>query len=137
MSIKKNVAYNTILNVSNVAFTVITVPYVSRILGVENIGVVNFAVTYASYFALFAALGIPMYGMREIAKLNNSDPINRHQVFSELFVINAISTIIFSLVYLLTVFYVPTLFEEKEFLLLTGISLLLAPLNVDWFFSGR
>jgi O-antigen/teichoic acid export membrane protein len=137
MSIKKNVAYNTILSVSNVAFPVITVPYVSRILGVENIGVVNFAVAYASYFVLFAALGIPRYGIREIAKHNNSDPEKRHQVFSELFVINVISTIIFSLVYLLTVFSVPALSEEKEFLLITGVSLLFAPFNVDWFFSGR
>jgi O-antigen/teichoic acid export membrane protein len=72
MSLKKNVAYNIILTVSNVAFPVITTPYVSRILGVENIGIVNFAITYASYFALFVAFGIPMYGMREIAKQNNN-----------------------------------------------------------------
>ncbi|MDR2406487.1 MAG: flippase [Bacteroidales bacterium] len=136
MSLKKNVVYNTILTVSNVAFPIVTTPYVSRILGVENIGIVNFAVTYASYFALFVALGIPMYGMREIAKQNNN-PEGRNQVFSELFVINVLSAIIFSTVYLVTIFSVPTLSHDREFLLITGISVLFVPFNVDWFFSGR
>ena len=136
MSLKKNVAYNTILTVSNVAFPVITTPYVSRILGVENIGIVNFAVTYAAYFALFVALGIPMYGMREIAKQNNN-PEGRNKVFSELFLINVLSAIIFSLVYLVTIFSVPALSHDREFLLITGISVLFVPFNVDWFFSGR
>jgi O-antigen/teichoic acid export membrane protein len=111
-------------------------PYVSRVLGVENIGIVNFAVTYASYFALFVALGIPMYGMREIAK-RSENPEGRNQVFSELFVLNISSAVIFSLVYLITIFSVPTLSQEREFLLITGISVLFVPLNVDWFFSGR
>jgi O-antigen/teichoic acid export membrane protein len=105
-------------------------------LGVENIGIVNFAVTYASYFALFVALGIPMYGMREIAKQNNN-PEGRNQVFSELFIINVLSAIIFSIVYLVTIFSVPTLAQDKDFLLVTGISVLFVPFNVDWFFSGR
>jgi O-antigen/teichoic acid export membrane protein len=137
VSLKKNVVYNTILTVSNVAFPVITTPYVSRVLGVENIGIVNFAITYASYFALFAALGIPKYGIREIAKHNNGSQENRQQVFSELFVINILSTIIFSIVYLATIFSVPTLYQERIFLLITGVSVFLAPLNLDWFFSGR
>jgi O-antigen/teichoic acid export membrane protein len=136
MSLKKNVAYNTILTVSNVAFPIVTTPYVSRILGVENIGIVNFAVTYASYFALFVALGIPMYGMREIAKQNNN-PEGRNKVFSELFTINILSAVIFSIVYLVTIFSVPILSQDKEFLLITGISVLFVPFNVDWFFSGR
>jgi O-antigen/teichoic acid export membrane protein len=136
MSLKKNVAYNTILTVSNVAFPVITTPYVSRILGVENIGIVNFATTYAAYFALFVALGIPMYGLREIAKQNNN-PESRNQTFSELFIINVLSAIIFSAIYLITIFSVPALSQNKEFLLITGISVLFVPFNVDWFFSGR
>jgi O-antigen/teichoic acid export membrane protein len=137
VSLKKNVAYSTVLSVSGVAFPVITTPYVSRILGVENIGTVNFAIAYASYFALFAALGIPKYGIREIAKCNSDSPETRHRVFSELFVINILSTAVFSAVYLTTVFSVPALYRERTFLLVTGISVFLAPLNLDWFFSGR
>jgi O-antigen/teichoic acid export membrane protein len=136
MSLKKNVVYNTILTVSNVAFPIVTTPYVSRILGVENIGIVNFATIYASYFALFVALGIPMYGMREIAKQNN-DQEGRNQIFSELFVINVLSALVFSIIYLITIFSIPSLAQNKEFLLIAGASVLFVPFNVDWFFSGR
>lgn len=136
MSVKKNIAYNTILNVSNVIFPIITVPYVSRVLGAENVGIVNFASTYASYFALFAFLGIPLYGMREIAKLKN-DELARRQIFTELFLIVIINTIIAILVYICTIYLVPRLNKEKELLLIAGLAILFVPFNVDWFFSGR
>jgi O-antigen/teichoic acid export membrane protein len=136
MSLKKNVAYNTVLTVSNVAFPVVTTPYVSRVLGVENIGIVSFATTYASYFALVAALGIPMYGMRETARLNN-DAAERGRVFSELFVINCLSTVVCSVAYLATVFSVPALYGERVFLLIAGTSVFFVPFSTDWFFAGR
>jgi O-antigen/teichoic acid export membrane protein len=74
--------------------------------------------------------------MRETAK-RNSSPEERNQVFSELFVINVLSAMIFSAVYLVTVFSVPSLYHNREFLLVVGVSVLFVPLNVDWFFSGR
>jgi O-antigen/teichoic acid export membrane protein len=48
-----------------------------------------------------------------------------------------LSSVIFSLVYLATIFSIPTLYHDREFLLVAGISVLFVPLNVDWFFSGR
>jgi O-antigen/teichoic acid export membrane protein len=136
MSVKRNIAYNTILRVANVAFPIITTPYVSRVLGVENIGAVNFASTYASYFALVAALGIPVYGVREIAKLNDNTD-ERNKVFSELFAVSGISTVICALIYIVTVFAVPVLYQERRLLLITGIAIFALPFSVDWFFSGR
>jgi O-antigen/teichoic acid export membrane protein len=98
--------------------------------------VINFATTYALYFTLFAALGISMYGIREVAKHSN-DQAARSQIFSELFSIRCISTLICVIVYLLSIFFVPALRGEREFLLIAGISLLFAIVNVDWFFTGR
>lgn len=136
MSVKRNIVYNTILNILNVLFPFITTPYVSRILGVHNIGVVNFAHTYTSYFSLFALLGIPIYGMREIAK-HAHDSEKRSLIFSELFLLSCISTLIFSSIYIVTILVIPVLYQNYIFLLITGISLFLTPINIDWFFSGR
>jgi O-antigen/teichoic acid export membrane protein len=85
---------------------------------------------------MFAALGIPVYGLREIARYNH-DPEGRQKVFSELFLINCLGAIAFSGIYLVTIYSVPALHRELEFLLITGISVVFVPLNVDWFFSGR
>lgn len=65
MSIKRNFVYNVLLNLSRVIFPLIMVPYISRVLEPDGIGIFNFANTYARYFALFAVLGIPTYGIRE------------------------------------------------------------------------
>ena len=52
-------------------FPLITFPYSSRILQPDGIGKVNFAQSVVSYFAIFAALGIGSYGIREAAKLRD------------------------------------------------------------------
>ncbi len=136
MSLRKNAIYNIILNISNVLFPFITTPYVSRILGVENIGVVNFAIAYAAYFVLFAMLGIPTYGMRVVAKCGESKE-ERSKVFFELFSIVTICSLIVSIIYVISVFVVPTLYEERVFLLIAGMTVFLAPLNIEWYFGGR
>lgn len=70
-SIKRNFAYNILLNLSRVIFPLITAPYISRVLEPDSIGLFNFANTYAGYFALFAVLGIPNYGIRAVAKIHD------------------------------------------------------------------
>lgn len=134
-SIKKNFFYNILLNVSNVLFPLITAPYIARVLEPDGVGLYNFAVGYADYFALFACLGIPTYGMREIAKKRSSDT-DRDTTVSELLSINILSSLVVSVIFVLSVFFVPQLSENKILFLLAGFLIYLAPLNVDWFFLG-
>ena len=87
METKKNVFYNVMLAVSQVLFPLITFPYLARILGPDQIGLLNFAESISRYFILVAALGIPIYGVREIAK-QQENKLNRSQVFVEIAIIN-------------------------------------------------
>lgn len=135
MSIKKNIIYNIVLNIANVVFPFITVPYISRILGPEGVGISSFAITYAEYFGLFAALGIPMYGIREIAKVRDDKSL-LNKVFSELFVINILSVLAFSIIYITSISFVKQLNEQKEILYAAGAILYLSFFSIDWFFSG-
>lgn len=134
-SIKTNVAYSVILNVTKILFPFITAPYASRVLGVENIGIASFATTYTAYFVLLAMLGIPTYGMRAIAK--SKDSLSREKTFTELFSIVAICSAVVSVAYIASIYLVPSLYEQRMYLLLMGISLYLTPLNIDWYFSGK
>ena len=70
--VKKNYFFNVILSISNILFPILTIPYASRILGPEGMGKVQFVNSFTQYFILLAALGIPIYGTREIAKLQNN-----------------------------------------------------------------
>ena len=46
-------------------------PYVSRVLGVEYVGLVNFVDNTVNYFLLFATMGMSILGIREIAAVKN------------------------------------------------------------------
>ena len=134
-SIKKNFLYNATLNVVNVLFPIITIPYVSRVLGVEQIGVFSFVVAIVSYFSLFAALGMPLYGTREIAK-TVGDHLKVNKLFNELFSINLLSSVFFTAVFLISINVIPVFIENKTNLFISGISLYFCALNIDWFYSG-
>ena len=72
MSVKKNFFYSSILTVANYLFPLLTYPYVSRVLGVSNIGICNFVDSIIQYFILFSTLGIVSVGIREIAGCRNN-----------------------------------------------------------------
>jgi O-antigen/teichoic acid export membrane protein len=116
-------------------FPIITIPYVSRILGVDNIGLVNFVFNYVNYFGIIATLGINYYGVRAIAKCRGDrDQINK--VFSEIFKLLWISTSIISIVYCCTIFIVPEFCQFWYIYLLVGINLFLTPFSIDWYFQA-
>ena len=73
-SLKRNILYNSIRVGSNLVFPLITFPYVTRILGPESLGLFNYVVAIVGYVTLFASLGFPMCGTREIAQTKN-DPL--------------------------------------------------------------
>ena len=135
-SIKRNFIYNIILNVSKVIFPLITAPYVSRVLEPDGVGLFNFANTYAGYFALFAGLGIPFYGIREIAKISEDDKAQTKFV-SEMVSISAMVTALCTLLYIASIFLIPQLNENFVIFLIAAAALYITPLRIDWFFSGK
>lgn len=134
-SIKVNFIYNILLNVLNVLFPLITAPYVARVLLPENVGLYNFANTYAAYFALVAALGIPTYGIREVAKCRDSRNALQ-SLFSEIFTINVISTFFVSIIFVVSIFVVGQLHENWLFFIVAGIVVYTKPFSIEWVYQG-
>ena len=136
---QKSVRTNFILNVLRVVSTtlvgLIMMPYVNKVLGVNNIGKIEYSNTIINYFVLFSALGIPVYGIREIAKLKN-DRIKRTQTVVELFTILMVTTLISYL--LLSVLYllVPKLGNYNDLLLLLSSMVFLSNIGAEWYFQG-
>lgn len=134
-SIKKNLIYNILLSISQVIFPLVTFPYASRVLGPGGIGAVNFVNSITQYFILFAALGIPIYGVREIARVKG-DKIKLNALFTELLLIHLVFTIGYSIVYLVLVL----LFNHSVSTLgLYWVGICILMMNVfliEWFFQG-
>jgi len=134
-SIKKNAILNIILTLTNIVFPLITFPYISRILNPSGIGAISFFSSIGSYGVLVASLGISTYGIRVIAKDRyHKDKITK--IFQELIVINSVMSIIVTFFLVLMSFRLEQLSSEKGLLIITCITILSSPFNLNWFYSG-
>lgn len=133
MSIKKNYIYNLSFTFYNAIIQLITLPYIARILGKENIGLQAFTVSLSQYFIFFAILGIAMYGIREIAYVRN-DKIKLSNTFIDLWLILIITTILSSIFYVIFIHFQKS--DLKPFLWAQGIALFTVCFDISWFFQG-
>lgn len=135
VSIKKNFIYKSILTISNYLINFITFPYVSRVLGVEYIGLVNFADNTVNYFLLFATLGINILGVREIASVKDNLP-ERNKVFSNLVGMNIVFTLFTLLIYWTCITAIPQLNQYEELFYIGSAKILFTTFLMEWFFTG-
>lgn len=137
---KKTMSKNIMLNVTytllNGLFPMIASMYIARILLKDDVGRVAYAQNIVSYFITFAALGLPKYGIREISRFV-TDREKQDRTFSELFFINLISTVIFSLGYFLMVFNIPSFHRQFWLYFAVALPLLANGLNLDWYYIGN
>lgn len=135
MGVKKNFIYSSILTVSNYLFPLLTYPYVSRVLGVTNIGICNFIDSIINYFILFSMMGVSILGIREIAG-TVTDKDRRSKVFSGLFLLNSITTLIMLFLLLLSLHLIPELSEHKDLMYVGAAKLVANLFLVEWYFKG-
>ena len=134
-SLKINVIYSSILTTANYIFPLLTYPYVSRVLGVTNIGAVNFIDGIIRYFLLFAMMGMNIVGIREIAICKNN-PGKLRTTFNSLFVINGIFTLLSLSVLIVCWLTIPQLKAQPELMTYGAIWLSLNFLTIEWFYKG-
>ena len=134
-SLVKNSIFYMIYNILNMLFPFLTSMYVARVILPADIGEIAYAQNIVSYFSILAFLGIPTYGVREIAKVrNNKNELSA--VFSELFLINLISSVIFSFAYYTLIFITPSFREHIALYFIIGITVILNMLNISWLYEG-
>lgn len=135
MSIAKDFSYKAILNISNYILGFITFPYITRVLGSEYFGIVNFALGTIDYFMIFASLGIATIGIREISsQRHDTDSLSR--TFSRIIGLNAICTIIVCIIYFCAVCIVPRFHDLKPLFLIGSSKIIFFALTIEWFYCG-
>lgn len=134
-SLSENVFYNGLLMFFNITYPLLTASYISRILGAENLGLINYSQSIINFLLVLAMVGIPTYGIREIAKVRDNNN-EKENVFSELFIIKTVFSIMTFLLYLCFLLFYDRF--QKNFLIffIMGFNLLMNIFNIDWFFSG-
>ena len=134
-SLKINFIMNSILTMSQFIFPLITFPYISRILLPVGTGKVSFATSIVSYFALFAQLGIPTYGIRACAKVRD-DKKELTRTVQEIFIINLVMSLITYGVFFFAIYYVPRLRQDKELLMIIGLTIFFNAIGMEWLYKA-
>lgn len=121
--------------VANILFPFVTSIYVSRILLPTGVGKVASSQNIASYFVTIAALGLPSYGVREFAKVRDNK-CERNKLFTELLLINIISTTLAIIGFFIVVFENTEFRSELALYSVCGLSIFFNYLNIDWMYKG-
>lgn len=134
-SVQFNFVMNAILTISSIIFPMITFPYASRVLSVAGYGKVSFATSVLTYFAMFASLGIPNYGIRACARVRD-DKVKLSRTAQELIIINLVTSAITYAAFFASLFFVERFEQDKILLIINSVSIILNTLGVTWLYSA-
>lgn len=131
--LKLNLIYNISYEILVIFLPLVLSPYISRILGADALGIYSYTYTIANYFVMFSMLGIKNYGNRLIAQIRN-DQKKLDDRFSELFIVHAIISVMFSVLYFSYIF----IFGQQyiEYFFIQGLYVVSAILDISWFYFG-
>ena len=133
-NIKVNMLINSLKSLLSILFPLITFPYVSRVLGVENIGKYNYATSIVSYFVFFAGLGIFNYAIREGSRIKD-DKEKIQKFSSEIFTINLLSSTIAYVLLIICMFLFHKLLNYYDLLIILSLPIILNAIGKEWYFT--
>lgn len=133
MKVIKNYLYNVVYQILLLLVPLITVPYISRVLGPDLVGINSYTNSWMTFFLLVGQMGIALYGNREVA-YHRENPIERSQIFWGIELLQVMTIMSALITYLIAVFLFSTTF--KEYFLLQSLWIIAAGVDVSWYFMG-
>ena len=134
-SLKKNIIYSSILTISGYLFPLLTFPYVTRVLGVNNIGICDFVDSIVQYFIIFSMMGVSTVGIREVAKAkSNREELSK--TYSSLIVLNLLFTFIAIGILFLCIPFVTKMQCYSEMFYIGAAKILANSLLIEWLYKG-
>lgn len=132
-STNKNFVYNVIYQIFIFIIPLISAPYVSRVLGVENVGIYSYTYSIVYYFMLLGLIGINNYGSRTIAKVRD-DREKLSNEFTSIYLLQLILSTIMLLIYLV----ISNCFFKvnKNILFIQSIFLVSVIFDINWLYFG-
>lgn len=134
-SIKANYIFNLVNSVSQLLFPLITFPYASRIMMADGIGQVQFFSSIISYISLFTCLGIPMYAIREVAKVRN-DVAKMSTTTIEILLLHAMLTILGYVAVAIICMTVSDVQTDIPLFLILSATIFFTAIGCEWFYQG-
>lgn len=134
-SVKRNFALNLINTVSGLLFPLVTFPYASRILLADGIGQVQFFQGIIGYISLFTSLGIPLYAVREIARVRD-DKMQCSKTAVEILLLHSILTLGGYVIVFVLISTIAKVQIDVPLFLLLSTNLFFTAIGALWFYQG-
>ena len=131
-NVVKNYLYNLLYQILIIVLPIITIPYLSRVLGADNVGIYSYTYSIITYFILVSKLGIIQYGKRKIAYLQ-TEKDERSKCFWELFFLR-ICTVLLSLGVYAIFFWFNR--EYSIYYRILSLELIATIFDISWFYQG-
>jgi O-antigen/teichoic acid export membrane protein len=131
----ENFTFLSALHVTNLVLFLITIPYLFRVLGSRNYGLVIFAQTLAFYFSIFVNFGFNLTATKDISvQRENSEKIS--EIVSSVLTLKIVFFLISLLLMTLLTSLIPPLRENRLLFLLSMLACLSEALFPVWYFQG-
>lgn len=134
-SVKTNFVYNIISTVSGLLFPLLTFPYASRVLMADGIGQVQFFTSIINYVVLLTSLGIPMYAIREIARVRDNQ-VELSKTTAEIILLSLFLAFLGYIGLAVICFVVDEVQLNIPLFLILSSTLLISTIGCSWFYSG-
>ncbi len=136
---KKNLLENfvslTALQIVSYVIPLVSLPYLSRVLGVEKFGLVFFAFAFMSYFIMLTDYGFGLSATREVA-VNRHNTKNLSNIFSAVMFIKFILLTVSFVLLCIIIFFIPKLRENWLVFMLSFLMVVGNAIYPVWFFQG-
>lgn len=116
-------------------FPLITMPYLARVLGVNNIGKIAFASAVVVFFQTLVDYGFNFTATRDIA-IQRDDNKKLSNIYSSVMCCKLLLLIVSAVILLLLIFFIPTIREEWKLFLATFLMLPGYAMFPEWLFQG-
>lgn len=133
MGVLINYIYNLIYQILLIIIPLITIPYLSRKIGAEGLGIFSYTTSIANYFVLFAMLGLNNYGNRTIARVRN-DKVQLSKNFWSIYFSQFIIAVFCSFLYVIYLLYADI--ENKKIAIAQLLLVVSSIFDINWFFFG-
>jgi PST family polysaccharide transporter len=125
----------SVLQALNMFLPLFTLPYLVRVLGAENFGLVSFSLSIIMYFNILVSFGFELSATREIS-INRDNLEKVSKIFSTVMLIKILLFIFSFIVLSLLIFFIDTLHEHMALYYVTFGFVLGNLLFPTWFFQG-
>ncbi|MDE5644057.1 MAG: oligosaccharide flippase family protein [Muribaculaceae bacterium] len=133
--VRSGLMWSAMLTGATYVFPLIVYPYVSRVLGVADIGLVGFIDSVVTWFILISMMGISILGIRETAKAGGT-PEGLGRVLAGLLAVNGVMTLVCLVAMAAVTVSVPQLREHWRLMGVGMCKLLFNLFIVEWFWRG-